>query len=203
MSVEAMPAPKKGPIGRLYDWSMKWAGTKYAVPALFLMSFAEASFFPIPPDVLLLPLCFGAREKSFKFAFWCLCGSVLGGVLGYYIGFALWESLHDFFIPRFFSQVKFDTVSKTYVDNAFLVIAAKGLTPIPYKLVTISAGVAKVPFAIFMTASVVCRAPRFFIVAGLVYFFGEKVRPFIEKYLTWLLLAVLVVVIAGFLIFKR
>ena len=205
-TAEAAPqpenTPKKGLVRRLYDWCLSWANTPYAIPALFAMSFAEASFFPIPPDVLLLPLCFGARKKSFVFATWCLVGSVLGGMLGYYIGLELWASLHGFFIPRFFSQAKFDAVAQAYVDNAFWVIAGKGWTPIPFKLVTITAGVAKVPFHTFVLASIVCRTPRFFIVAGLVYFFGDAVKPFVEKYLSWVMLAIVVVVLAGFLAVK-
>ena len=201
VAVVAKPE-KKGLMRRLYDWCLKWADTPYALPMLFGMSFAEASFFPIPPDVLLLPMCFAAPKKAFKFAAWCLVASVLGGMLGYYIGFALWEHLHDFFIPRYFSQPAFDKVSQLYVDNAFKVIVLKGLTPIPFKLVTISAGVAKVPFGLFVVASIACRSMRFFLVAALVYFFGEKVRPFIEKYLTPILLALFVLLIAGFAVLK-
>lgn len=191
------PEQKAGLMRRLYDWCLKWAGTPYAVPALMTMSFAEASFFPIPPDILLLAMCFSTPKKSFKFAFYCLVGSVLGGMLGYYIGYALWGSVSHFFIPRIFSQAAFDKVSQLYVDNAFLVIVAKGFTPIPFKVVTISAGVAKVNFAQFVAASIICRSIRFFLVAGLIYFFGERVRPFIEKYLTPLLLLAFVLLVGG------
>ena len=191
------PGDKAGMMRRLYDWCLKWAGTPYAVPALMTMSFAEASFFPIPPDILLMAMCFSTPKKAFKFAFYCLLGSVIGGMLGYYIGYALWDSVSGVFIPRIFSQAAFDKVSKLYVDNAFVVIVAKGFTPIPFKVVTISAGVAKVNFGLFVAASVICRSIRFFLVAGLIYFFGERVRPFIEKYLTPLMLLAFVLLVGG------
>jgi membrane protein YqaA with SNARE-associated domain len=199
------PAPKDvkfGVMRRLYDWCLKWAATPYGVPMLFVISFAEASFFPIPPDVLLLALCFAVPKKSFRYAFWCLTASVLGGMLGYYIGYSLWASLSHYFIPHVFSQAAFDKAKQLYVDNAFKVIVLKGFTPIPFKLVTISAGVAQVPFGLFVAASVICRSIRFFLVAGLIYKFGERVRPFVEKYLTWLMLAAFVLLVGGFVAIK-
>jgi membrane protein YqaA with SNARE-associated domain len=197
------PKPVKlGAMRRMYDWCIKWADTPYGVPMLFAISFAEASFFPIPPDVLLLALCFAAPRKSFRFAAWCLAGSVIGGMFGYYIGYSLWASLHDVFIPHVFSQAAFDKAVKLYNDNAFKVIVAKGFTPIPFKLVTISAGVARIPFGLFVSASIVCRSIRFFLVAGLIWKFGVRIRPFVEKYLTWLMLAALVLLVGGFLVLK-
>lgn len=193
---------KRGAMRRMYDWCLKWADTPYALPALFVMSFAEASFFPIPPDVLLLAMCFAAPRKSFKYAFWCLVASVTGGMFGYYIGYALWPNVSHLFIGKIFSQAAFDKVKGMYLDNAFAIIVAKGFTPIPFKIVTISAGVAKVPFGEFVAASIICRSIRFFLVAGLIFFFGERVRPFIEKYLTWILLAALVALVGGFLALK-
>jgi membrane protein YqaA with SNARE-associated domain len=201
----ASPPPKDVKYGitrRLYDWVLKWADTPYALPMLCLISFAEASFFPIPPDVLLLPMCFAKPKQSLKFAAYAVATSVIGGCLGYYIGFALWSQFHDFFIPRFFTQVAFDTVKATYQDHAFTIIAAKGLTPIPFKLVTISAGVANVDLKTFIAASIVCRSIRFFAEGVLIYFFGEKVRPFVEKYLSLLMLGFLVLLIGGFVALK-
>lgn len=196
------PPVELGVIRRLYAWCLKWADTPYGVPMLVAISFAEASFFPIPPDILLLALCFGNPKKAFKFAFWCLVGSVVGGMFGYYIGYALWQSLSGYFIPHVFSQAAFDKVSKLYVDNAFLVIVAKGFTPIPFKVVTITAGVAKVSFGLFVAAAIICRSIRFFLVAGLIYFFGERVRPFIEKYLGPLLFLGFLLLVAGIVAIK-
>ncbi len=191
-----------GFMRRMYDWSLKWAETPYGVPMLFAISFAEASFFPIPPDVLLLALCFAAPKKSFRFAAWTLAGSVIGGMFGYYIGFALWEKLHGTFIPHVFSQAAFDRVKQLYLDNAFKVIVAKGFTPIPFKIVTITAGVAHVPFGEFVAASIVCRSIRFFLVGGLIYYFGAKVRPFVERWLSWIMLGFLVLLVGGILALK-
>lgn len=192
----------KGPIRALYDWCIKWSRTKYAIPALFGMSFAEASFFPIPPDVLLLAMSFAQPKKAFKYAAWCTAASVIGGMFGYYIGLELWHIFSTWFIPRVFSQAAFDKAQALYVGNAFWIIVGKGFTPIPFKLVTISAGVAQVPFGLFVGASVICRSIRFFLVAGLIYFFGERIRPFVEKYLTWLMLAALVLLVGGFAAIK-
>lgn len=193
----------KGPVRWLYDYCLKWAGTPYAVPALCVMSFAEASFFPIPPDVLLLPMCFEKPKKSFHYATYCLIASVLGGLLGYYIGTALWGQVSHWFIPKLFSQAKFDAMKASYTGAAFWIIAGKGLTPIPFKVVTITAGVAEIPLSVFIPAAIVCRAIRFHAEATLIFFFGNTVRPFIEKYLTWVFLLALVLLVGGFLVFKH
>ena len=205
VDVKPLPKPpevKFGLVRRLYDWCLKWADTPYGVPMLFAIAFAEASFFPIPPDVLLLALCFAAPKKSFKFATWCLAGSVIGGMFGYYIGFAMWAKVSHLFIDRLFSQAAFDKAVRLYNDNAFKVIVLKGFTPIPFKLVTISAGVAHIPFGLFVAASVVCRSMRFFLVSGLIYRYGIRIRPFVEKYLSWLMLGIFVLVVGGFVVLK-
>ncbi len=208
-SIEPSPAAAtdakkgRGPVRWLYDYCLKWAGTKWAVPALCAMSFAEASFFPIPPDALLLPMCFEKPKKSFHYATYCLIASVLGGLLGYYIGISLWAHVSHWFIPKLFSQAKFDAMKASYTGAAFWIIAGKGLTPIPFKVVTITAGVAEIPLSVFIPAAIVCRAIRFHAEATLIYFLGDKVRPFIEKYLTWVFLLALVLLVGGFLAFKH
>lgn len=199
---DAAAPPKRGMMRLLYDWCLKWAETPYALPALMVMSFAEASFFPIPPDVLLLPICFAQPKKAIRNAILCTAASVVGAFLGWYIGHALWAQFHDFFIPRFFSQQKFDDFGALVRGNAFAIIALKGLTPIPFKLVTIAAGVADVPLGTFFAACVVCRSIRFGAEGVLIQLFGETVRPFIEKYLTPLFLLVLVLFVGGFAAFK-
>ena len=203
-TISSIPTPvgRPGLMRRMYDWCLKWADTPYGVPMLFLISFAESSFFPIPPDVLLLALRFAAPKKSFRFASWCVIASVFGGMLGYYIGHSLWEQLHDTFIPLVFSQASFDKVKQLYIDNAFNVIVAKGFTPIPFKIITITAGVANVPFGEFMLASVVCRSIRFYLLGALVYKYGVTIRPFVEKYLSWLMLAFLVLLVGGIIVIK-
>jgi membrane protein YqaA with SNARE-associated domain len=185
---------------RLYDWTLHWAHTPYAVPALFVVAVAESSVFPIPPDVLLIALALGRRQRALYYAAVCSVGSVLGGVIGYWIGFAAWEVARPFFIPHIFSQQVFDRVGRIYEAQAFWYIFVAAFTPIPYKVFTIAAGVYHqyIPLWVLVAGSVVGRSARFFLVGGLLYVFGQRVRAFVEKYFDWLLWALLVVAILGF-----
>jgi membrane protein YqaA with SNARE-associated domain len=187
---------------RMYDWTLHWAHTPYGVPALFVLAFAESSFFPIPPDVLLIALALSRREKAFWFAAVCSVGSVLGGMAGYWIGSAAWHVLQPVFIPYVFSQAAFDKVVGWYNAGAFLYVFVAAFTPIPYKVFTIAAGVCGIPFWILVLGSVVGRSARFFLVGGLLYLFGERVRKFVETYFDWLLWGLLVAVILGFVAVK-
>ncbi|MGL4594993.1 MAG: YqaA family protein, partial [Thermoguttaceae bacterium] len=139
-----LPA-KRSLIRKLYDWVLSWAETKYGTPALFGLSFAESSFFPIPPDVLQIALSAGKPRRSFWYAAVSLIASVLGAVLGYYIGLYFWEASQNFFFDyHIFSKSVFDYVQKLYQHNAFLAILTAAFTPIPYKVFTIAAGVCDV-----------------------------------------------------------
>jgi membrane protein YqaA with SNARE-associated domain len=189
----------RNPMRKLYYWTLHWAGTRFATPMLFVISFAEASFFPVPPDALLLPMCFAKPKKWWIYAFWCTLASVLGAIAGWLIGLYLWEALKDFFfhwIPGFKPE-KFESVKAAYQEWGFWVIMLKGLTPIPFKIVTISAGACQVSLPAVILASAISRGARFFGLALLVRLFGERVRPFIEKYLTWVLLACFALLILG------
>jgi len=192
----------KSPLRKLYFWTLHWAGTRFAIPALFIISFAEASFFPIPPDALLLPMCFAKPKKWFLYAFWCTLASVLGAIAGWMIGLYLWEAVSGFFYAYVFRQAAFDAMAEWYRQHGFWVIMLKGLTPIPFKLITISAGACHVPLPILIIASIISRGARFFVLAGLVRIFGERAKPFIEKYLTWVLLACFVLLIGGLFALK-
>ncbi|MCX7885782.1 MAG: DedA family protein [Verrucomicrobiae bacterium] len=187
---------------RLYDWTLHWAYTPYGVPALFLVAFAESSFFPIPPDVLLIALTLGRRQKAFWYATVCSVGSVLGGMAGYWIGSAAWHVLKPVFIPYLFSQAAFDRVVGWYHEGAFAYVFIAAFTPIPYKVFTIAAGVCAIPFWILVAGSVVGRSARFFLVSGLLYLFGERVRRFVERYFDWLLWGLLAALILGFVAVK-
>lgn len=187
---------------RLYDWTLHWAHTPYAVPALFLLSLAESSFFPIPPDVLLIALCLSRRDKALKYALVCSLGSVFGGVIGYGIGYGLWHVLEPYFIPYVFSREVFEKVVGYYNDQAFWFVFIAAFTPIPYKVFTIAGGVCHIPLWILLVASAIGRSARFFLVAGMLHFFGEKVRAFVEKYFDWLLWALLIVGVLGFVAVK-
>lgn len=181
---DAKPVPKtKNPLRRLYDWVLHWAETPYAIPALFVLSFAESSFFPIPPDVLLIALCIGNVPRGYVFAAWCSVASVLGGLTGYGIGAFLWDiqAVNGFFLTYVFSQATFDKVGELYKLYDFWIVFVAAFTPIPYKVITITAGVFGTNILMFLFASVVGRSARFFLVAWLFRRFGPPIKDFIEK----------------------
>ena len=193
---------KPGIIRRLYHWTVSWADHKAGTHALFWISFAESSFFPIPPDVLLIALCFGGRDKWAKYALVCTAGSVLGGIAGWCIGWGMWAAVKDLFIPWVFSQENFDMVGELYGKNAFLAVFSAAFTPIPYKVFTVAGGVFHISLLTLVAGSIVGRAGRFFIVAGLIRLLGPRVRPFIEKHLEWCFLAGGLLLVAGFVAIK-
>lgn len=189
-------------LRRLYDWVLRWANTPYGLPALFLLAFAESSFFPIPPDVLLVALALGAPSRAFRFATVASVGSVLGGVLGYGIGLGFWDTLGGVFykyVPMF-SEQGFLHVQQLFSTYDFWVVFTAGFTPIPYKIITIGAGVFHINFAMFMVASLLSRSLRFFLLAVLVFYCGQSVRLFIEKYFNYLTFALMILGIGGFLV---
>ena len=198
-------------LRRLYDWILHWAETKYGVPALFLLALAESSFFPIPPDVLLIPLALGARSKAIRFALVCSVASIMGGIAGYGIGYFAWWSGSEaysavalfFFnhIPGFTEQV-FLNIQEKYEIYNFLIVFTAGFTPIPFKIITISAGAFSVNFPMFLLASTVSRSARFFLVALLIRQFGEPITAFIDKYFNVLSIIFTLLLIGGFLVLK-
>lgn len=192
-------------VRRLYDWVLHWAYTPFGAPALFLLAFAESSFFPIPPDVLLLALCISVPAKSFRFALICSLGSVLGGMGGYGIGMVLWEGVSWYFyayVPGFTPQV-FHQVQNLFSTYDFWAIFAAGFTPIPYKVFTIGAGVFDINFPVFVLASAVGRSLRFFLVAWLIFRFGPAMRAFIEKYFNLLTIVFVVLLVGGFIVIRH
>ena len=189
-------------LRKLYDWVLSWADTRYGVPALAAISFAESSFFPIPPDPLLMALSLGKPKKAFWYALVSTVMSVLGGIAGYFIGWALWDILSGFFFAYVFSPESFKYVGSLYKQNAFLAILGAAITPIPYKVFTVSAGVFHVNLLYLIVASALGRSSRFFIEAGLIYFFGEKIRSFIDKYFNLLLTVFFILIVLGVLIVK-
>ena len=195
---------KRGWVRRLYDWVLHWAETPYGPGALAILAFAEASFFPIPPDPLLMALCLGASRKALRFAAITTVASVLGGVLGYLLGAGAWHLLADFFytyVPGVTPEA-FEGIRDFYNRYDFWAVFLAGLTPIPYKVFTLSAGVFSINFPVFLLASVVSRGLRFFLVAGLIYRFGPPISRFIDRYfnlLTWVFGAL---IILGFLVIE-
>ncbi|MBI3096860.1 MAG: DedA family protein [Planctomycetes bacterium] len=166
--------------------------------ALFGIAFIESSFFPIPPDVLQIAMTLAERTKAFRHAFISAAGSVLGGILGYGIGWGLWLAVKGVFIPYIFSQETFDNVQNLYQKYDFWCVFIAAFTPIPYKVFTIAAGVCQIAFLPFVLASAIGRAGRFFLVATLLYLFGERVRALIEKYFEWITLLLAAGIIGGF-----
>ena len=195
------PTRKLNPLRRLYFWVLGWAETRYGTPALAIISFAESSFFPIPPDVLQIALSVSKPKRSFYYAAVSAVASVLGGIAGWYIGAAFWSIVRDHCIDRLpgLSQANFDKVQALYQGNAFLSILAAAFTPIPYKVFTIGAGVFSVPLSTLVWASILGRSGRFFLVATCTYFFGPKAKQFLEKRFEIATLLLFVAIVLGFL----
>lgn len=167
-----------------------------------MVAFAEASFFPIPPDILLIVLALAVPSKAFWYAIVCSAGSVLGGCFGYVIGYELFEHVGKPIINFYDLWKEFDYVSKRFHENAFAAIAVAGFTPIPYKLFTIAAGVCKIQFTTLVAASILSRSARFLAEGALIYFFGERVKTFIEKYFNILSIAFVVLLVLGYMLIK-
>lgn len=189
-------------IKKIYDWVLHWAKTPYAVPALFMLAFAESSFFPVPPDVLLIALAISVPQKSFKYAAICTIGSVLGGVLGYGIGLYGYDMLGRPIVEFYHGQEIMNMIKLQYDQHGFFGILIAAITPIPYKVFTIASGVFEFDFWSFFAASILGRSTRFFIVAGLIWKFGPAIRNFIEKYFNYLSIAFMILLIGGFFIIK-
>lgn len=189
-------------IRRLYDWVLHWAKTPYGAWALFLLAFAESSFFPIPPDVLLIALAISIPARSFRYAAICCAGSLIGGLAGYGIGALGWAAVQGVFIPHIFSQAVFDRVVALYDKYDFWIVFTAAFTPIPYKVITISAGVCRINLPMFLVASVIGRAARFFLVATMIRIFGRPIRDFIEKYFNLCTIAFTLLLLGGFAIIR-
>lgn len=198
-------------VRRLYDWILGWADTPYGGLALFILAFAEASFFPVPPDPLLIALVLGMQAKAFKFALNATAASVIGACFGYFIGHALWwadvgqfSGVATWFfahIPSFSHEVFFK-VQALYEQWNFWVIFTAGFTPIPYKVFTIAAGAFDVSMGMMVIASIVSRGARFFLVAWMIWKWGVPIKGFIDKYFNWLALLFTVLLIGGFVVIK-
>lgn len=191
-------------IRRLYDWVLHWAHTPYGTPALATLAMAESSFFPIPPDPLLMALAMSRPERSMWYALVCSACSVVGGMLGYLIGWQLWHLVSDFFfthVPGFTHEV-FNLVAQKYNANAFLAVFTAAFTPIPYKVFTIAGGVFQINFIEFLAASMVGRSMRFILVAGLIRVFGAAIKEKIDRYFDWFALGFTVLLILGFIVIK-
>jgi len=189
-------------LRRLYDWMMRLAAGPKALPALAAVSFAESSFFPIPPDAMLLPMVLARPERAWRIAMVATIASVLGGIAGYAIGYYLFQTVGRSIIEAYGYEEEFDAFRLTYAEWGLWIILIKGLTPIPYKLVTIASGAAAFNFPLFVLASILTRGARFFLVAGLLRWFGPPIREFVERRLTLVTTVFVVAIVGGFVAVK-
>ena len=189
-------------LRRIYDWCMIKMESPYGIWVLFAVAFAESSFFPIPPDVFLIALCIAVPTKSFRYAAVCAVGSVLGGALGYGLGFWFMDSIGQSIMNLYHLADKYELVRELYQKYDVWAVGTAGFTPIPYKLFTISAGLFKLNFPSFLLVSLVSRSARFFLVAALIWKFGAPIKTFIGKYFNILSVLFMVLLIGGFVAIK-
>lgn len=189
-------------IRALYDWTLGIAAHRHATRGLAAVSFAESSFFPIPPDVILIPMCVARRDRAFFYAFVCTVASVIGGFFGYAIGYFLYETLGEAIIRFYGAGADFAALQAKYDQWGGWIILAKGMTPIPYKILTILSGVLHQNLLVFAVASVAARAMRFFLVAALIWKYGAPIQEFIERRLMLVTFLFLALLIGGFAAIK-
>ncbi|MBW2674651.1 MAG: DedA family protein [Deltaproteobacteria bacterium] len=189
-------------LRRLYDWVLHWAETPYGSWALFLLALAESSFFPVPPDVLLIALAISIPAKSFRYALICSAGSLLGGVIGYVIGYQFMDLIGLRIVDFYGFTQQYAAVGDLYNRYNAWAVGIAGFTPIPYKVFTISAGAFKINFIIFFIASAISRSARFFLVGWLIYKFGPSIKLFIERYFNILAFVFVVLLVGGFILIK-
>lgn len=189
-------------LKRLYHWTLAKAAHPLAERWLAGIAFAESSFFPIPPDIMLIPMCLARPERAFRFALICTIASVVGSLLGYAIGYFLFASVGEPLLKLYGLNGEFAAFSQRFNDQGWLIVLAAGFTPLPFKVITIAAGATAMPLYVLIAAAVIARSARFFIVAGLIWRFGEPMKAVIEKHFGAMTLAVAVVGIGGFVAVK-
>ncbi len=189
-------------LRRLYDGTIELAARPWAVWALAVVAFVESSVFPIPPDVLLIPMILAARDQAWFYATVCTIASVVGGYLGYVIGFALFESIGEAILSTYHATERFESFAAAYNEWGAWIVAFFGLTPFPYKVITIASGATNLDPFVFGIASVLSRGARFFLVAALLWYFGPPVRAWIEKRLGLTTIIFFVLLFGGFLLVR-
>ena len=189
-------------IKAVYNWTIKLSATHYALWALAIVAFAESSFFPIPPDILLIPLIIAKPKNAYLIAFIAMVASVFGGGLGYYIGLKLYETVGIIIINFYHAQQLFLDFQTQFNKYGAAAVLFAGVTPFPYKIITISSGIAGMPIYQFFIFSIIARGARFFIIAILLRLYGEPIRNFIERHLNLLFITFMVLLVFGFLLIK-
>jgi membrane protein YqaA with SNARE-associated domain len=183
---------------KLYQWTLSLAESRHAPAALGAVSFAESSFFPIPPDIVLVPMAAARPERAWRYAGICTVASVLGGMLGYLIGAVFFDTVGQWIINLYGLQSKVGSLQETYAKWGWAVILIKGLTPIPFKLVTIVSGMMHYDFLLFVVFSAITRGARFYLLAGLMNRFGGPIKAFLDKHAGVALAVLLLIIVAGF-----
>ena len=186
----------------MYDWVLHWAATPYALPALFFVSFVESSFFPIPPDILLIAMTIAVPALWLRFSFFCSVASVLGGMFGYFIGYQFMDLIGNGIVEFYHLQAKFEKIGALYDEHQAWAVAAAGFTPLPYKIFTLAAGAFKINFPTFVLASAISRSARFFLVGFIIYKFGPPIKILIEKYFNLFSIVFFILLFLGFYLLK-
>lgn len=202
---DAQSGQTKGPfrwIRALYDWTVALAASRHAGWALFAVAFTESSFFPIPPDVLLIPMVLAEKRKWIWHATICSLGSILGGLFGYLIGWQFFELIGKPIVNFYHLEQMVAMIGAKYEEHAFFTVFTAAFTPVPYKLITIAAGLFKISISTLVVASLLGRAGRFFLVAAALRIFGEKIRNTIEKNFNLFSIVFMVLLVGGFLLLK-
>ena len=189
-------------IRHMYDWVLHWATTRYALPALFCIAFLESSFFPIPPDILLIAMTVAIPALWLRFSFVCSVASVIGGMFGYFIGYQFMDLVGHSIVEFYHFQDKFEKIGDLYDEHQGWAVAAAGFTPLPYKIFTLAAGTFKIDFPTFVLASAISRSARFFLVGFIIYKFGPPIKVFIEKYFNLFSIVFFILLILGFYLLK-
>lgn len=197
-SLEMRAEKRVSMLRRAYNWVLSFSNHPYAIWILGAVSFAESSFFPIPPDPLYIAMLLTRREKAWHLAAICTISSVIGGWLGYAIGFGLYETLGEFILQTYGLQNAFDKFQDSFNEWGFWIVALKGLTPIPYKVITIACGVTHLDFMTFTFASLIARGFRFFMLATLFWHFGPPLKDYIDKNLTFVTFVSIIALLGGF-----
>ncbi len=189
-------------IRKLYDWTMSLADTRYALWALAFIAFIESSVFPIPPDVLMIPMIIARPSRAFLIAAVATVSSVLGGLLGYYIGFGLLDTIGRPVLEFYGKAAYFDDFANRYNEYGAWAVLIAGVTPFPFKVITIASGATQLSLPVFVISALLARALRFFLVATLLWKFGTPIRTFIERYLGYLFVLFCVLLVGGFYLVK-
>ena len=189
-------------LRRLYDWVLNWAERKSALGALWALAFAEASFFPIPPDVLLMAMAIGKPRKAFRFALVCTLGSLMGGLFGYLLGYQFYALVGQPIIEFYAAADQYERVRELFETWNAVAVAIAGFTPIPFKVFTIAAGAFRVDLLTFFLAAAVSRSARFFLVSGLIYYLGPAIKDKVDRYFNQLTILFAVLLVGGFLVLK-